>query len=402
MRRSHIIILLTLLLTFFRSEAMCVAESETIEVSIVNFYPGSDIYELEGHTALRIKSNLRGDMAVSYGTFDFNAPGFVYRFVKGETDYWMSIAPWDMFISPYIQSNRRIVEHIVDMTYEQKKILLMLLAENIKPENRTYRYNYVKDNCATRPLRIIEQAIGDSIILGDPQDVFQGNNVTFRAIMRHYHANYPWYQFGIDLCLGSGVDYTLNNREKAFAPALLDAQLSGATVAGKPLIKNVVILNDVPADNAIEKATPWYATPMTATTLILALSLLIAITDIRRHKIRRWYYSAMATIFGIMGLLIWFLVFVSSHEATTPNILMFWLNPLWLVPAVTIMIKSLRRFTLAVMTLEGIATLATMLIWAFQSQVSNIAFWPLILCSIVLCSSYLSCNLGSILKHYAK
>ena len=71
-----------------------------------------------------------------------------------------------------------------------------------------------------RPLRAVELALGDSIILGPAP--FEANSFprhTFRNIMRHYHANYPWYQFGIDLALGSGIDYELSRREMAFAPA---------------------------------------------------------------------------------------------------------------------------------------------------------------------------------------
>ena len=56
-------------------------------VSLVTFHPGSDIYELEGHTALRVTTPEGIDIAANWGLFDFNTPNFVYRFVKGETDY---------------------------------------------------------------------------------------------------------------------------------------------------------------------------------------------------------------------------------------------------------------------------------------------------------------------------
>ena len=59
--------------------------SQDIQVSLITCSPGKEIYELEGHTALRIKTP-DYDMAVNYGIFDFNSPNFIYRFVKGETD----------------------------------------------------------------------------------------------------------------------------------------------------------------------------------------------------------------------------------------------------------------------------------------------------------------------------
>lgn len=72
---------------------------DSISLGIVTCYPGGDIYELEGHTALRIKGMMHGrpmDIAMNYGLFDFDAPNFVYRFVKGETDYMCGAIDWDI------------------------------------------------------------------------------------------------------------------------------------------------------------------------------------------------------------------------------------------------------------------------------------------------------------------
>ncbi len=76
------------------------AQNDTV-VSLVTCYPGSDVYELEGHTAIRVDMGEGRDYAVSYGIFDFDAPNFIYRFVKGETDYMVGLVPWDYFISSY-------------------------------------------------------------------------------------------------------------------------------------------------------------------------------------------------------------------------------------------------------------------------------------------------------------
>lgn len=185
--------------------------ADSVRVSLVNFYPGKEIYELEGHTALRVQKD-GYDAAFSYGTYDFEAPNFVWRFVKGETDYCVEVYPWQLFMDTYKLEGRRIVEHEIDMDSAQQARLLRLLDANLLPRNRTYRYNYVKDNCATRPLTMIEAALGDSIILGEAQGP-TAEALTFRDVMQTCHANYPWYQFGIDLALGSGIDYPISNRD---------------------------------------------------------------------------------------------------------------------------------------------------------------------------------------------
>ncbi len=360
-------------------------------ISIVNFYPGSEIYELEGHSVLRVRS-LGCDMAYSYGTFDFNAPNFVYRYVKGETDYWISAIPWNIFVYGYIDQGRRIVEHVLDMTPEQKHRLLDLLAQNLQPANRTYRYNYVRDNCATRPLHIVEQALNDSIVLAAPTEGSQGDEETFRSIMQHYHANYPWYQFGIDLALGPGIDKVLNTREKAFAPVVLDSQLDEATVSGNPLILKTNIINDTLDNNAVLDPTPWYLTPLAVCWTFFALTLLVCILDIVRRRPSRWFYSLTSTIYGLAGVLVWFLVLISEHEATSPNYLMVWLNPLWLLAAVLIWTAGTRRAASWIFAAEALATLVLMLIWPLLDQCTNAAFWPLMLAAVIsgaVCASLL-------------
>lgn len=60
--------------------------------------------------------------------------------------------------------------------------------------------------------------------------------------MRRYHANYPWYQFGIDLALGSGIDQPVggyrNRRGLAFAPILLAGMLEHSTFKADGLSKS--------------------------------------------------------------------------------------------------------------------------------------------------------------------
>lgn len=362
------------------------AQSDTV-VSLVNFYPGSEIYELEGHSVLRLRMN-GADYAVSYGTFDFDAPNFAYRYVKGETDYWVSLVPWKYFVIPYLDDGRRIVEHEIDMTAEQKARLVCLLDENLRPENKVYRYNYVLDNCATRPLGIVERALGDSIVLAAPTEGSQADGETFRSVMRRYHANYPWYQFGIDLALGAGIDRPINTREKAFAPVILDTQLDGANAGGRKLVSRTNVINDVPVDNAVGGPTPWYATPLFVCWAFFALTLFLCVRDFRRHRASVWFYSLVAVIFGLAGMLVWFLVMVSEHFATHPNYIMVWLNPLWIVASVLVWPHKTRRAAAWIMAAESLATFLLMICWPLIPQSANSAFWPLMLAAVLSGGTY--------------
>lgn len=361
-------------------------------VSFVNFYPGPDIYELEGHSVLRLNMP-EGDFAISYGTYDFEQPNFVYRFVKGETDYWVTAVPWAYMEQSYRRAGRRIVEHTIDMTPAEKKRLIDLVTDNLKPENRTYRYNYVKDNCATRPLAILQKALGDSIVLSSaPEEVKKCKS--FRDIMRYYHRNYPWYQFGIDLALGSGIDYPLNEREKAFAPVILDRQLPEANHNGKDLVTSTLILNDVAADAAIQAPTAWYLTPICICCIILLLTIIITICDIRRKRISRWFDTALFGIFGIAGCVITFLVFISVHEATSPNILLLWLNPFCFIPPIFIWINRCKVIIFSYQIVNFVALMTLLVLSAAGVQDLNPAFYPLILADATRAITYIYLNIN--------
>ena len=363
------------------------AGNDTV-VSIVNFYPGAEIFELEGHTALRIQFPDGRDLAVSYGMFSFNEPNFVYRFVKGETDYWVATIPWSYFSDGYIAQGRRIAEHRLNMNSSQKARLISLLTDNLQPENATYRYNYVRDNCATRPLGIIEKALGDSIILGNPRTRID-REVSFRDIMRHYHRNYPWYQFGIDLALGSGIDLPLTNREKAFAPIVLDRQLTDATAGGKRLVGNTIILNDVAEDNATAPPTPWYMTPFFVFTLWMLLVLMVTIRDIRRLRSSRWLDTILFSVYGMAGCVVFYLVTVSSHEATSPNWLVAWLNPLCFIAAIGIWIKRARKLVMWYQIANFAVILLLSAAWPFMRQSGNPAFIPLVIAELLRSGCYI-------------
>jgi len=355
--------------------------ADSLRVSFVNFYPGAEVYELEGHSALRI-STPDSDIAVTYGVFSFDQPNFIYRFVKGETDYSVAAVPWRYFVQHYLDHDRRVVEHHIRLDSTQQQKLMQLLDTNLLPQNRVYRYNYVKDNCATRPLRILEQAIGDSICLPAPDAP-----VSYRDVMRRYHRNYPWYQFGIDLSLGPGIDYEINARELAFAPVVLDSLLLQATAGSLPLLTGTTVLNE--GSDATLPPTPWPLHPLTVCWAIFAIGITVTVADLHRHRVSRWLDALLFGVLGIEGLVLTFLIFVSVHEATSPNYLYAWLNPVALIVPALIWLKKCRRLVTLYFFVNFVVVLCFAVTWPFSPQQYNPAFLPLVLLDIARSASYL-------------
>ena len=362
-------------------------------VSLLTAFPGKDIYELEGHSAIRLNMGEGRDYAVSYGIFDFNAPNFVYRFVKGETDYMVGIVPFELFLKSYVVQGRRIEELPLDLTAEEKKKLIELINENLLPQNRVYRYNYVKDNCATRPFKMIEASLCDTLVPGGISEDILASSKTFREVMRHYHQNYPWYQFGIDLALGAGIDYPLQPREYAFVPMLMAEQVNGARVGDRRIAPRTVVINDLPEDNAVDGPTPWFLTPLFVCWLIFIILLGVTVYDNLRCRVTRWVDAVYYGLLGLAGLLLTFLIFVSVHEATSPNYLYLWLNPLCLIPTIFIWFRRTQRIVLCYQIADTAIVIGFLIAWYWIPQSANAAFFPLILATIMRSASYVRISL---------
>ncbi|MBD5203488.1 MAG: DUF4105 domain-containing protein [Bacteroidales bacterium] len=352
--------------------------SDRLTVSLITCWPGSEVYELCGHEALRIRGE-GIDSVWNYGVFDFNQKDFIYRFVKGETDYMLVGYPFSWFMPEYIGKGRRVVEQDLNLTPEETVRLRRLLQRESLPDSCRYRYNYVKDNCATRILMRLDQAAGSRILYDD--SIHYG---TFRQEMRHYHANYPWYQFGIDLALGSGLDYPLRGREEMFVPMEMMRKADGAKFAdGRPLVKATRVLN-AGVEDATLGPTPVWLTPMTVSVSIAVLVIILVVFDFIRRRLTRWAYSLFYFVIGLTGCVSFFLVFFSSHEATSPNTLIVWLNPLQLVPAICLWWRHTRPLAVAVACYDIVAVACMLIVWPFQHQSANPAVFPMAVATLLM------------------
>lgn len=361
------------------------ARADNVVVSLITCYPGQNIYELYGHTELRVRG--KGyDWVFNYGTFDFRAPNFIYRFVKGETDYMLAGYPSEYMYVGY--ENRKIVEQVLNLTPEQARAVSNALFNGAQPENRTYRYNYVLDNCSTRPRDIVEAVVGTSL-----QYPPMPAGLTFRSMMHRYNTNYAWQQFGIDLALGSGLDYELDARQQMFAPISLMQAFGGATIerGGErvPLVTDTNTLNPGSDEGDILPPTPWYLHPMTLAVALLLAMAALSVRDVRRRNTTRWADSLLFGIAFLGGSVVAFLVFISTHEATSPNYNLMWLHPLHIVPAVLVWIKSAKKVVVCYHFVNFAVIFITMALWAVLPQCANAAFFPLMGALAVRSLSYL-------------
>ena len=349
-------------------------EEDSVHVSLVTFYPGSEPHNIWGHSEIRVQQG-PVDVYFNYGVFDFQAPAFMWRFMLGQTDYLCQPVP--RAYAMLGMENRRMVEQELNLPQDKAIMVRDFLWNNAQPENRTYRYKFLSDNCSTRPRDIIEMAAGEGLRYPAMSD----STVTYRDILAHYCRNYAWERFGIDLVLGWDVDTVLDQRATMFIPMLLMDAVAGATITTDSTTTRLVKATTVPIDKSTEgnvrPPTPWYLSPMTVAVLLLALTLMVTWRDWRRHDVARWFDTILFSAGGLAGCLLFFLIFFSTHEATSPNINIAWLNPLLLLLAILPWFKKTRNAARWLHALNALVVALLMLAWPWQPQVGNFAFFPL-------------------------
>lgn len=303
-----------------------------VKVSVLTCSPGEEVYSLYGHTALRCLNTSTGeDLVFNYGLFDFNTPNFTWRFVLGETDYWVGCTYYSDFVREYELRGSGIVEQVLDLTDVEATKLFMLLRENINPKNRVYRYRYLDNNCTTKVRDIILEALK-----GNGTVIYKGNAepaVSYREALNVPAVGNPWYAFGINLLLGADVDKTPSREAMQFLPGNFMKDLDNAYIVGLDGTERKLVAekNILLKEKGKRAATRNNFTPFNASLLLLLGTFIAMLCELRKRKTYWGVDVALMLLQGLPGLLLLFMALFSLHPAVGNNWLLLLLNPLALV-----------------------------------------------------------------------
>ena len=307
---------------------------DSVELSLITCSPHEEVYSLYGHTAIRLIDSRSGrDLTFNYGVFNFKAPHFVLRFVFGKTDYELGILPTEMFCDYYKQWGSEVQEQVLNLTAEEKALLLHALGVNLKPENRVYRYNFFYDNCSTRPRDIITRNIVGRVVFEERLDFAPSYRVMIHEMDRHH----PWAAFGNDLLLGVRADFSTTRQQQEFLPMNLKydfdhAQIISPDGSSRPLVKQCRVLVEA-GEQVVEPDFPL--DPLPCALLLLAFFLIVMAVEWRRHACLVWVDAAVMCVTGLLGCVL-VVMFFSEHPATSTNLQAILFNPvhLFYIPSV--------------------------------------------------------------------
>ena len=112
--------LVLLFLLIARIASVCATSLDSVRISLLTCAPGTEVYALFGHTAIRYENPPQGqDWVYNYGMFSFSEPNFVMRVVKGETDYQLGRIPFRYFEAEYAMRGSAVYQHVLNLTHEE-------------------------------------------------------------------------------------------------------------------------------------------------------------------------------------------------------------------------------------------------------------------------------------------
>jgi hypothetical protein len=306
--------------------------SSEAKISLITASPGYEMYQLFGHSALRVYDPINQiDDVYNWGTFDFDTPNFTWKFMRGRLMYALSVDPFFLFYPSYIQQERSLYETVLLLSEEEKQALYDYMEWNALQENRYYRYDFFFDNCATRIRDMVDSVVTGQIMwdqTGLPQEP------SFRQLIDGYIGFNPYLDLGIDLLLGSPSDATAGPWGSMFLPDYLMQGFEEARIESngetRSLSETTIVLYQANPPPAPQFAVgPWVISFFIF--LVAAVLLLFEWRSGRKFPL---FDGLLFGFIGLLGLFMCFMWFGTDHTVLPWNFNLLWCWPfhLFLLP----------------------------------------------------------------------
>jgi hypothetical protein len=251
------------------------------------------------------------------------------------------------FVEAYRQAGRAVWEQDLALSRTEADSLRRFVEWNAREENKYYRYDYYRDDCATRLRDAIDRVLGGALkeSLAGTADGFSYRTETLRLA-----SAYPVINFGMDFVLGRRADATLSSWEEMFIPMRVRDILGQTTIRRKDgtlarLIQSQRVLVD-DRRYAERFDAPSYVKPAAiAGATIAAIAILLALLA-AKSRAARLAFASLATAWhlfaGVLGAILISAGLFTRHVYMAANVNVLIATPVSLALAVLIPI-AMRR-----------------------------------------------------------
>ena len=313
-----------LLLFLFNVNSLSAQLSENAKISVLTCGTGFEFFESFGHTALRIcDTSLGMDYVFNWGIFDFNTDNFYVKFTQGKLPYMLGITTYEGFIAEYAHDGRSMYEQTLALTYEEKQVLYDTIRKNSYPENRYYFYDFFEDNCATRVRDIIQYSLQNRNF---PTDEATNTNLSFRELFHPYADNFLWWKFGIDIALGMRADRKATVYDYMYLPNDLMNQFDTTILVNDT--KVLTQSKQIVLEELYPHSQPTVFSPNMLFWILFALTVVLSFWEWEKGFYAKAFDIVLFIAIAMVSLLVFYLDFISDHNATKNNLNLLWANPL--------------------------------------------------------------------------
>ena len=346
-------------------------DSSRLRISLLTCTPGEELYSIFGHSAIRIiDSNSVTDHVFNYGTFNFNDEGFYLKFIRGKLLYYISLEEFSDFKFIYQAEGRGMTEQLLNFTPEEKKAIHRALIENLREENKYYKYDFFLDNCTTRLRDIILQYKNPHPVL----PAVMPSNTRFRQAIHEYldKGKQYWSKLGIDILLGAPTDQVMTASQQQFLPDNLMRALDGSS--NVQVVSSSNNLYELPVKDEQDN---WF-TPMFFFSFFLGTAVLMSLSKNSNIQfILNGFDGFIFFMTGLLGVILVLMWTSTDHSMTKNNYNLLWAWPTHMLAA--FFINSSRSFAKKYFLFSAIILSMVLVSWFFLPQQMNNALIPFVL-----------------------
>ena len=347
------------------------------EISIVTAGPGEALYEKFGHAAIRIKDPvLNLDLIYNYGVFDFNQPNFLLNFADGKMYYVLARYDFKYFISSYRKDKRWLKQQVLNLNKTEKQQLFLYLENNALIENATYPYDPFFNNCASKLKDITTAILKENVVLNSKNIK---DKSTLRELMNQEITWNTWGNFGINLITGRILDQERNQLEYTYLPDYLFKTIKNGKIKRDHKIINLVKREDVLLDFDEISTNISLFNPLAFFTLLALIVVLITVKDIKNQKRTKWLDFIIFFLTGIVGLILTYFWFFSSHKTAPDNYNVLWAFLPNLIVAFIVTKAIAKKWLQKYLIILLVCLTIVLILWICELQIFPITAIPILL-----------------------
>lgn len=272
------------------------------KVSVLTFGPGDAAFLKFGHNAIRIQDpEDKSDWVYNFGTFRYDNPFLIVDFLTGKFQYWLSVASFQRTIAYYKEADREIIEQELNVGHQAAHELNKALRENALPENRSYLYDYYRDNCSTRVRDAIDRVLGGALKQrSEDPGQYSLRHHTLRAVADDF-----WLYLGLDVAMGSYIDQPETRWTEMFLPEKLHDGMDRIVFSGvhgtAKLVTERRVWHRGDSAKRIRKAPPERTLDFLKAGVALAALFCFLGWEVYRRR-KPWAQATLALLLALFGL----------------------------------------------------------------------------------------------------